>query len=365
MKIVFYSNYMNHHQYFLCKELISLGAEFYFIQTTPVSEERKKLGYHTYDDEFIINYNDDAKQYVRELVMSADAVIFGLKPRDLFTERVNSGKLTFNFSERLFKRSILQSLLAPFNPRLKKNYLFNKDNIPYLLCSGGFVAGDYHRFGYPYEKCLKWGYFPAISFTEYEDIKDKKEKSLILWVARFIPLKHPEYMITLAKYLKARNLNFKIRMIGDGPLRETIENKILADGLGDYIEITGPMSPESVLEQYRLAGIATITSDRNEGWGAVVNEAMASGCAVVASDKMGSVPYLINDGVSGFTFDKVNELCKKVEFLLKNPTDAERISKNALLTINEKWNYKTAAKRLMTFIKDGTIYETGPISKSK
>jgi glycosyltransferase involved in cell wall biosynthesis len=35
------------------------------------------------------------------------------------------------------------------------------------------------------------------------------------------------------------------------------------------------------------------TSDRNEGWGAVLNEAMGSGCAVVAADLIGSVPYLI------------------------------------------------------------------------
>ena len=46
-------------------------------------------------------------------------------------------------------------------------------NPPCLLCSGGFVAGDYHRFGYPYDRCLKWGYFPGISFAEYEDIKER------------------------------------------------------------------------------------------------------------------------------------------------------------------------------------------------
>lgn len=363
MKIVFYSNFMNHHQYFLCNELIDLGAELYFIQSTELPEEQKNLGYHTYNDSFIVQDNDENHQYVRELVLSADAVIFGLKPRDLFVERINSGKLTFNFSERLFKRSKLHAMLAPFDFRLKKRYLFNKKNIPYLLCSGGFVAGDYHRFGYPYDRCLKWGYFPGISFTEYEDIKDKKEKSLIVWVARFIPLKHPEYMISLAKYLKARNLNFKIRMIGDGPLRKDIEETIAKENLGDYIELTGPMSPENVLEQFKSAGIATITSDRNEGWGAVVNEAMASGCAVVACDKIGSVPYLIKNGVNGFTFGTVSELCKKVESLLNNQSKIEQISKEALLTIKDEWNYKTAAKRLVEFIKNGTINKTGPVSR--
>ena len=42
--------------------------------------------------------------------------------------------------------------------------------------------------------------------------------------------------------------------------------------------------------------IHLFTSNHLEGWGAVVNEAMNSGCAVVANREAGAVPYLIEHG---------------------------------------------------------------------
>ena len=42
--------------------------------------------------------------------------------------------------------------------------------------------------------------------------------------------------------------------------------------------------------------IFLFTSDKGEGWGAVLNESMNSACAVVASHAIGSVPFLLKDG---------------------------------------------------------------------
>ena len=49
--------------------------------------------------------------------------------------------------------------------------------------------------------------------------------------------------------------------------------------------------------------IYCLTSDKNEGWGAVLNEAMSSGCCPVSSIEAGATPYLVKDGVNGFSFD--------------------------------------------------------------
>lgn len=48
--------------------------------------------------------------------------------------------------------------------------------------------------------------------------------------------------------------------------------------------------------------IFVFTSDRNEGWGASLNEAMSSGCACVVSDAIGSSHFLINNEVNGLLF---------------------------------------------------------------
>ena len=75
--------------------------------------------------------------------------------------------------------------------------------------------------------------------------------------------------------------------------------------------------------------IFIFTSDRQEGWGAVLNEAMDSGSTVVASDAIGSSPFLIKDGQNGFLFKSENHksLYQKVAYLIDNPLPAEVLRK--------------------------------------
>lgn len=61
--------------------------------------------------------------------------------------------------------------------------------------------------------------------------------------------------------------------------------------LNDYVTFTGPVQSDKVRGFMERAGIFLFTSDRQEGWGAVLNESMNSGCAVVASHAIGSVPF--------------------------------------------------------------------------
>ena len=116
------------------------------------------------------------------------------------------------------------------------------------------------------------------------------------------------------------------------------------------------------------------TSDRNDGWGAVVTEAMNSGCAVVASNSAGVTPFLINDGKSGMIYknDNVDELYEKVKWLLDNEEKRKEISKNAYKTIKEQWNAENAAERLLTLIakiisgeKTDNLFTDGVCSLSK
>ena len=87
--------------------------------------------------------------------------------------------------------------------------------------------------------------------------------------------------------------------------------------------------------------------------GAVLNEAMANGCAVVASNLIGSVPFVVKDGENGCVFksESVDSLLKKVVYLIENPKQKIKMQKNALKTMNEVWNAKNAAKQLLVLIE--------------
>lgn len=121
------------------------------------------------------------------------------------------------------------------------------------------------------------------------------------------------------------------------------------------------------------AGIYLFTSDRNEGWGAVLNESMKSGCAVVASHAIGAVPYLMKHRQNGLIYKSgdVDGLYKKVKYLLDNPGEQERLGCAAYETITGLWNEEVAAQRLVILSehllsgeKHPDLFEDGPCSRA-
>ncbi len=187
--------------------------------------------------------------------------------------------------------------------------------------------------------------------------------------------KHPDDVIEVAKRLHEAGCCFKIEMIGTGEMEQQLKRQASEAGLlGENIRFLGAMSPEAVRRHMESASICLFTSDRQEGWGAVLNEAMNSGCAVVASDAAGATPYLVNDGVNGSVYHSGNiqELYEKVRRLLENTTMQYSFGKAAYQTITELWNAEVAAKRFLQLsqaLLNGTdasgLFANGPCSPAK
>ncbi|MBR2037148.1 MAG: glycosyltransferase family 4 protein, partial [Lachnospiraceae bacterium] len=119
------------------------------------------------------------------------------------------------------------------------------------------------------------------------------------------------------------------------------------------------------------ADIYLTTSDYQEGWGAVINEAMNSGCAVVANKAMGAASYLIDHGRNGFLYHngKKQELFECVKKLLEDARLRETMGRFAYQTILEEWNGNVAADRVYKLAEDflagrkPIVYKAGPLSK--
>lgn len=77
---------------------------------------------------------------------------------------------------------------------------------------------------------------------------------------------------------------------------------------------------------------------------------MNSGCAVVASDKKGSVPFVIMDGVNGLSFKSCDwsDLYTKVKYLLDHQDKRAKMASEALKTIKETWNEETAVNNFIS-----------------
>ena len=321
MKIVFVSNFYNHHQKPLADALYSIiGDDYRFIETERISTERLKMGWGKDERPSYIlqSYTDDAAQNkCQDIINDADVVIYGSAPHDMFKTRLRAGKLTFKYCERPYKTGVPVFKLPVHILRAQKNYAQFRNF--YVLCASAYAPADFSKMLSFIGKTYKWGYFTEVK--NYEDIDaviSEKTPASILWVSRFISLKHPEIPVQIAKRLKNEGYKFKLGMIGNGELEKSTKSLIESANVSDCVEMLGSMTPELVRKHMEKSEIFLFTSDRNEGWGAVVNESMNSACAVVANSAIGSVPFLITDGENGCMYKDgdIDNLYAKIKHLL-------------------------------------------------
>ena len=367
MKIVFASNFYNHHQSVLSEELFRLTeGQYIFISTSEMPEEQRRLGYgHEAVPDYVwYSYiSEDAYNQCLRAINDADVVITGSAPERMFRERIKAGKLIFRYSERPLKRG-LQPI--KYLPRLLRWHWRSPMHKPiYMLCASAYTAADYAKFGLFRNRCYKWGYFPQTIHYDVDKLMElkKAEVASILWCGRFLALKHPDDVIEVAERLKSEGYRFQLNFIGTGPMEQQLGEMIRQKGLSDCISLLGSMSPEDVRRHMEQANIYLFTSDRQEGWGAVLNESMNSGCAVVACSAIGSVPFLLKDGVNGFTYASgdLDQLYEKVKFLLDNSQKGEEMGIRAYQTMSEMWNAKVAAERLLQLSNALLNKETKPV----
>ena len=357
MKVTFFSNFLNHHQLPFCIEMYNLlGDDFKFIATEAIPNERLELGYHDMSEQFPFTINSfrNEMSFKKALFLgeSSDVVIIGSAPIIFVEMRNKLNKLTFYYSERIFKKGRWR-ILSPrsFIP-LIKNHTFNGNSNLYMLCSSAYTYSDFQMVGAYKNKAFKWGYFPEIKQHDLNKlIKKKKENKIIklLWAGRFLDWKHPDDAIKLAFLLKNSDYKFIMDVIGTGPMESKLKGMIQKYDLVENVNMLGSMTPEKVREYMEVSNIFLFTSDYTEGWGAVLNESMNSGCAVVASHAIGSVPFLIKNNENGLIYKNGNikDLAKKVEYLIENQDECYRLGTNAYKTMSQSWNAKIASERLI------------------
>ena len=389
MQVVFVSNYFNHHQLSFCDALYEfLEGSFCFLQTQPMEEERVRMGWQaeerpyvryvqpdgttTSGPEAFMGRNPDEEttgHEWRHLLMTADVVIFGgCDDESYIRERLAVEKPIFRYNERLYKEGQWKAISPRGLLQKYKDHTRYRKAPVYFLCAGAYVPCDLGIIhAYP-EKMLRFGYFPETrEYAPGEPFSHKKRGS-ILWAARMIDWKHPELVVKTAAYLKEHlkdhqeEIPFHITMIGGGELEEEVRSLAEELGVTDKITFAGFRGPEEVRAAMEESEIYLVTSDRKEGWGAVVNEAMNSGCAVVADHMIGAAPWMIRQRENGILYRDgcEQQLQKYVAELLQDPAECRRLGEAAQQTVRTEWNARTAAERLVRLCREMGFLAGGP-----
>ena len=377
MKLVFFSVVLNHHQAPVADAFYQLlGDDYVFVETTDIGDTKGSIEDYS-KRPYLLRAWKDAKEYGKamELAQTAEVCVFsGVAALPFQKERMKRGLMSFDMSERWLKRGIM-NVFSPTILKMWMAYIWGRWNRKslYKLCSGAYVATDQYKLGTFKNKCYKWGYFTKVTSDNIEKTSacDENEVVRMMWCARFIDWKHPEMPVELACRLREKGYRFHIDMYGDGPLRDKIQKRIYGKNLSEYISLKGNVPNESIQKAMSDSDIFLFTSDRQEGWGAVANEAMANRCCLVGADEIGAVPYLVHDGENGLVFkaNSVGSLYEKVKMLLDNPSMIDVLSEQGYKDMADFWSPQNAARSLLTLIYDlqkgkDTSIMSGPCSKA-
>ena len=376
MKISLFSNYLNAHQLPLAMALSEIAdAEFTFVS---LMETNGVVGRRSLDLEYPFVLREYVGERQRVVAMKHaledDLVIFGdMAGKEKYVHaRADTGRLLFRCAERLLKRGDWWRFVPPKRYRTWNCFTRYRTSNMYVLCASAYTARDLVLFGFPAENCLKWGYFPDVEPFDCHVYARAGQSISICSVQRLIALKRVDQQIRVAELLKRDGYCFHMSIVGGGPERNHLELLAQRLAVDDVVSFLGELSPGEVKKVMRLSDVFLATSNRKEGWGATVNEAMAAGCCVVASDQLGSSPYLIEDGVSGLLYhgSDIDDLNKKMQWIISNVELISMMGSRAVEVVETTWSASEAAKRLVAFYGnlmrgDFRPCEAGPVSPAE
>lgn len=377
MRILFVSNFMNHHQLALCDEINKLCDKFVFLATEPVNSERLSLGYDDMNrsrDYIVRDYDDSSSsEIVKGLIVDSDVVMFG-NCKNVYVDlrfKDSPDKLTFFVIERLLKRGLWTRFIPIIFYKWYRRIIIHKNQNAKILCASAYTPYDLLLLGFPVTKrCIKWGYFPQIEKAKVADLL--KQKSLnkvpeIIFCGRLIKFKKFDDVIRALAVLKNEGLQFHLTVVGDGVKRNIYESLMQNLQLDKHITFVGSVPFKDVKNYMAKANIAIFPSGFREGWGAVLNEYMANSCAVVTSSAPGSVPYMLrnNENSKIYRYGDDGALRSALRELISDPKRAQVLGQQAYEDYYQNWTPKVAAERLVGLIAQKKSYIDGPCSEAK
>ncbi|MGA0560260.1 glycosyltransferase family 4 protein [Larkinella sp. VNQ87] len=224
-----------------------------------------------------------------------------------------------------------------------------------LLLGGKNAIDTYSEFGFN----LPYAFIPYnIDVCRFDKNYLNKQKIISLQLkyksqGEFLllssgSLDYRKNMESLVRVVKKINGPIGLIIIGDGPNRSALENEV-ADVKN--IHLAGFVQADELPYYYAIAD-AFVFASRYDGWGVVINEAIAAGLPVVSSNQVGAAQEWIKDGLNGYICDATNEESFKtaIETLLNAP-DIRQKQSDYNRVFSEKTSSAYYAKYLYELVK--------------
>jgi colanic acid/amylovoran biosynthesis glycosyltransferase len=205
-----------------------------------------------------------------------------------------------------------------------------------------------------YEHWSRFEVVPLGIFPEdYEaaPFRDDPQPFEISCVGRLTPFKAQHILLESIHRLRRAGRNVRLRLVGDGPDRKSLESRIAQLGLGDAVIVEGWKNQAEVRELYKHADVFALASSA-EGVPVVLMEAMAMRIPCIAT-RITGVPELIRDGIDGLlvTPSDPGELTAAIARLMDDTELRRSVAQAGQRRVQEKYNLHTNIQRLADVFK--------------
>lgn len=179
------------------------------------------------------------------------------------------------------------------------------------------------------------------SFKEHTDtnkFNDKESPLKIINVARLSTVKGQTYLIDAIKILNDMNIPVQLSIVGDGPLTQELQDKVLNLSLQERVKFLGFRT--DITELLKKSDVFTLSSI-DEGMPMSLLEAVSLKIPVVAT-QVGNIPALILDQNSGLLapVKSPEKLAEAFLFIYKNKDKADLFAKNAFTYLTDRFSAK-------------------------
>jgi rhamnosyl/mannosyltransferase len=220
-----------------------------------------------------------------------------------------------------------------------------------------------------HERCrvIPFGIRPE-PFQCYDEVAVSKIRRqfgsrLLLSTGRLVYYKGFEYLIQAMTDIEGRLL-----IIGDGPLRPALQQKIDRLGLSDRVVLLGNVP--DVVPYYQACDLFVLASvERSETFGMVQLEAMACGKPVVNTRIASGVPFVSLNEVTGLTVPPrdAEALARAINCLLDDPQRRTEYGTAALTRFEREFSVEVMATRTLELYREilgSTLYSSASTPES-
>jgi glycosyltransferase involved in cell wall biosynthesis len=211
-----------------------------------------------------------------------------------------------------------------------------------MLVASGYMRDELLRNGFSLDQIEI--HPPVPHPTEVPEIPSFSGRNLIVYAGQIIRGKGVDVLLeSLARVTSP----FECMILGDGSHRATCERLSRSLGLDDRVLFKGHVPQSRIVEYYRDASLAVMSSVWPEPFGATGMEAMRCGLPVVAFDAGGIREWLL-DGVNGFLVPWMDRdvFAQKVDTLLFDKVLARRLGQSGRDMVAERFNFEAYIDRL-------------------